>query len=45
MGVIGSIHQTQVVNLDLKPNDVLDILVENMGRVNYGSRIVAQRKG
>jgi hypothetical protein len=33
------------VTLALQPNDVLDILVENMGRVNYGSRIPDQRKG
>lgn len=31
--------------MSLKSDDVLDILVENMGRVNYGPRIPDQRKG
>ncbi|PSS15320.1 glycoside hydrolase family 35 protein [Amorphotheca resinae ATCC 22711] len=45
-GVIDSIYQyPQTVTLALQPNDVLDILVENMGRVNYGPRIPDQRKG
>jgi beta-galactosidase GanA len=45
-GVIDSIYQSpQTVNIALKPNDVLDLLIENMGRVNYGSRIPDQRKG
>lgn len=46
VGVIDSIYQApQTVMLALKPNDVLDILIENMGRVNYGPRIPDQRKG
>ncbi|KAH8821948.1 putative beta-calactosidase [Xylogone sp. PMI_703] len=46
VGVIDSIYiAPSKVNLDLKPGDVLDILVENMGRVNYGPRIPDQKKG
>lgn len=46
VGVIDSIYVTpQQIHLDLKHGDVLDILVENMGRVNYGPRIPDQRKG
>ena len=33
------------VHLALKKNDTLDLLIENLGRVNYGPRIVDQRKG
>lgn len=46
VGVIDSSYQTpQIVTLDLKSNDVLDLLIENMGRINYGPRIPDQRKG
>ncbi|CAL5869270.1 uncharacterized protein PFLUO_LOCUS3498 [Penicillium psychrofluorescens] len=46
VGVIDSTYAApSTVNLALKPHDVLDILIENMGRVNYGSLIVDQRKG
>lgn len=46
VGVIDSIYQTpNTVNVTLQPHDVLDLLVENMGRVNYGPRIPDQRKG
>lgn len=46
VGVIDSIYQApQVISLNLKPNDTLDLLIENMGRVNYGPRIPDQRKG
>ncbi|KAI0444386.1 glycosyl hydrolases family 35-domain-containing protein [Xylaria telfairii] len=34
-----------VSNLKLKTNDQLDILVENLGRVNFGGAIPDQRKG
>ena len=45
-GVIDSIYESpQNVRLALKTNDVLDILIENMGRINYGPRIPDQRKG
>jgi beta-galactosidase GanA len=46
VGVIdNSYAYPATVTLSLKSNDVLDILVENMGRVNYGPRIPDQRKG
>jgi beta-galactosidase GanA len=46
VGVIDSLYVApNTVELNLKKNDVLDLLVENMGRVNYGERIVEQRKG
>jgi hypothetical protein len=46
VGVIDSIYEVpSKVNLNLQPGDVLDILVENMGRINYGPRISDQRKG
>lgn len=46
VGVIDSIYQApQIINLGLKPGDVLDLLIENMGRINYGPRIPDQRKG
>ena len=46
VGLIDSIYEVpSKVNLNLQPGDVLDILVENMGRINYGSRIPDQRKG
>jgi hypothetical protein len=46
VGVIdNSYAYPSTVTLSLKSNDVLDILVENMGRVNYGPRIPDQRKG
>ncbi|OBT87673.1 hypothetical protein VE02_02741 [Pseudogymnoascus sp. 03VT05] len=42
-GVIDSIYPHPTLNL--KPGDVLDTLIENLGRVNYGSEIPNQRKG
>lgn len=33
------------VSVTLKAGDVLDMLVENLGRVNFGNRIPDQRKG
>lgn len=45
-GVIDSTYATPgTVNVDMKREDVLDLLVENLGRVNYGPRIPDQRKG
>ncbi|WP_167954941.1 glycoside hydrolase family 35 protein [Anaerosporobacter faecicola] len=32
-------------NLEVQPQDSLDILMENMGRVNFGVRMERQRKG
>ncbi|KAJ5655948.1 hypothetical protein N7507_007898 [Penicillium longicatenatum] len=46
VGVIDSTYEVpNTVSVTLKKHDVLDLLVENMGRVNYGSKIVDQRKG
>lgn len=45
-GVIDSLYTTpKSVSVDLKKGDVLDLLVENMGRVNYGPKMKEQRKG
>jgi hypothetical protein len=33
------------LHLDLKRGDVLDLLVENYGRINFGDHLVDQRKG
>ena len=38
------LHQ-DTLEVDLAPATRLDVLVENLGRVNYGGRIVDQRKG
>jgi beta-galactosidase GanA len=46
VGLIDSIYEApNKVNLTLHPGDILDLLVENMGRINYGPRIPDQRKG
>jgi hypothetical protein len=46
VGVIDGTYATpNTVNVELEQDDVLDILVENLGRVNYGAQIVDQRKG
>ncbi|KAK2757931.1 hypothetical protein FQN54_004337 [Arachnomyces sp. PD_36] len=46
VGAIDSIYDVpNVVTLNLKANDTLDLLVENLGRVNYGQEIVDQLKG
>lgn len=45
-GVIDSLYRyPKTVTLALKLHDVLDILIENFGRVNYGPEIPDQRKG
>lgn len=46
VGVIDAIYAVpNVVSLDLEAGDVLDILVENIGRANYGLEMVDQIKG
>lgn len=46
VGIIDAMYKSpQVVNLNLKANDQLDILVENLGRINFGGLITDQRKG
>ncbi|CRG90106.1 hypothetical protein PISL3812_07147 [Talaromyces islandicus] len=47
-GVIDSLYPAgsqQNVSLDLNPGDILDLLNENMGRVNFGGVIPYQTKG
>lgn len=45
-GVIDATYATpKKVSVSLKADDVLDLLVENLGRVNYGPQIPDQRKG
>ncbi|KFX98977.1 hypothetical protein V490_01998 [Pseudogymnoascus sp. VKM F-3557] len=46
VGVIDRIYMVPAtVTLDLKAGDVLELLVENMGRIDYGPTLVEQRKG
>lgn len=46
VGIIDATYQNpQVVNLNLKSGDQLDILIENLGRINFGNLIPDQRKG
>ena len=46
VGIIDATYQNpQVVSLTLKANDRLDILIENLGRINFGNLIPDQRKG
>lgn len=46
VGVIDNTYAApSTVKLNLKKHDVLDLLIENLGRVNYGPRIIDQRKG
>lgn len=46
VGLIDATHKDpSTVGLDLKKGDVLDILVENLGRINYGAEVIEQRKG
>ncbi|QKX53673.1 uncharacterized protein TRUGW13939_00753 [Talaromyces rugulosus] len=47
-GVIDSLYpagEQQNVTLDLKAGDTLDLLSENLGRINFGSLITSQTKG
>ena len=34
-----------ILDIEIEKNEVMDILVENMGRVNFGPRMERQRKG
>lgn len=47
VGLIDSTYTGKQVisSLELKANDQLDILVENLGRINFGGLIIDQRKG
>ena len=35
----------QSITINAKTGDTLDVLVENMGRINYGERLMYDRKG
>lgn len=45
MGVLNRNTQTYEMEIDVPFNSTLSILVENMGRINYGSQIVDNNKG
>lgn len=45
VGVLNRYTKTYSMPIDIPFNAVLEILVENMGRINYGSEIVNNRKG
>jgi len=45
LGALDRRLEQQSLEVDLESNEPLDILVENMGRVNFGSRLVDDRKG
>ncbi|PKF75548.1 glycoside hydrolase family 35 protein [Chryseobacterium sp. PMSZPI] len=44
-GELNRVNKKYNLDLDIKTGDRLDILVENMGRINYGSEIVHNLKG
>ncbi len=44
-GELNRIYKKYDLEIDLKTGDQLDILVENMGRINYGAEIVHNLKG
>ncbi len=44
-GELNRIYKKYDLEIDLKAGDQLDILVENMGRINYGAEIVHNLKG
>lgn len=45
IGELNRIYKKYDLEIDLKSGDQLDILVENMGRINYGAEIVHNLKG
>jgi beta-galactosidase len=44
-GELNRIYKKYDLEIDIKSGDQLDILVENMGRINYGAEIVHNLKG
>lgn len=44
-GELNRINKKYAVDIDIKAGDRLDIIVENMGRINYGAEIVHNLKG
>jgi len=45
LGVLDRRHKHQALEVELAGGEPLDILVENMGRVNFGPHMVDDRKG
>lgn len=45
VGVLNRINRTYAMDIEVPFNATLQILVENMGRINYGSEIVHNTKG
>jgi beta-galactosidase len=44
-GVLNRMDQKYILDIEIPFNGTLDILVENMGRINYGAEIVHNKKG
>jgi beta-galactosidase len=44
-GVLNRVDKKYTLDIDIPFNATLDILVENMGRINYGAAIVHNKKG
>jgi beta-galactosidase len=44
-GILNRIDKKYTLDIDIPFNGTLDILVENMGRINYGEEIVHNKKG
>lgn len=45
VGVLDRRHVDDGIDLTLQPGDVLELLVENLGRINFGSKLPGERKG
>lgn len=45
VGVLNRINKQYELEIDIPANGQLDLLVENMGRINYGANIVFNTKG
>lgn len=45
VGELNRVFDKDSINVDIPFNGTLDILVENMGRINYGARITENLKG
>ncbi len=45
VGVMNRINKQYVIDIKIPFNATLDILVENMGRINYGAKIIENTKG
>lgn len=45
VGILNRVNKKYSLDVDIPFNATLDILVENMGRINYGSEIIHNKKG